>query len=41
MLEIEDNGSRLMNHKKYLEKRRLQVDNSFEQATKTVHGTGE
>lgn len=41
MLEVEGNGTRLMKHKKYLEKRRLKVDNSFEQATKTVHETAE
>lgn len=41
MLEVEDNGTRLMKHKTRLEKRRLQVDNSFEQATKTVHGAAE
>lgn len=41
MLEVEGNGTRLMKHKKYLEKRRLKVDNSLEQATKTVHETAE
>ena len=41
MSEVEGNGTRLMKHKKYLEKRRLKVDNSFEQATKTVHETAE
>ena len=41
ILEVEDNNTRLMKHKTRLEKRRLQVDNSFEQATKTVHGAAE
>ena len=41
LLEVEENGTRLMKHKAYLEKRRLKVDNSFEQATKTVHETAE
>jgi len=41
LLEVEENGTRLMKHKAYLEKRRLKVDNSFNQATKTVHETAE
>jgi len=41
LLEVEENGTRLMKHKAYLEKRRLKVDNSFEKATKIVHETAE
>jgi len=41
MLEVEANGTRLEKHKKYLEKRRLTVDNSFEHATKAVHESAE
>ena len=41
MLEVEENGTRSVKHQRGLEKRRLQVDNSFEQATKKVHGAAE
>ena len=39
--EVQVNGSRLKDYKKSLEKRRLKVNNSFEQATKEVQDTAE
>ena len=39
--EVQVNGSRLKDHKASLEKRRLKVNNSFEQATKEVQETAE
>ncbi|XP_078364658.1 E3 ubiquitin-protein ligase TRIM45-like isoform X2 [Oculina patagonica] len=39
--EVQANRFRLRNHKEFLEKRRLKVNDSFEQATKEVHNTAE
>ena len=39
--EVQANGSRLRNHKESLEKRRLKINDSFDQATKEVHKVAE